>query len=44
MLSDIVDELKEVLEHQPAQRIRNKRKPCAKRRNRSGNLKGIVTS
>lgn len=44
MLSDIVDELKEVLEHQPATRIRNKRKPCAKRGNSSRNLKGIVTS
>ena len=44
MLSDIVDELKEVLEHSLRQRIRNKRKPCAKRRNSSRNLKGIVTS
>lgn len=43
-LSDIVDELKEALERQPATRIRKKRKPCAKRRSRSGNLKGIVTS
>lgn len=29
-LSDIVDELKEALERQPATRIRKKRKPCAK--------------
>ena len=43
-LSDIVDELKEALDASLQQRIRKKRKLCAKRRSRSGNLKGIVTS
>ncbi len=44
-LSDIVDELKEALERQPATKDKEeKESPAQKRRSRSGNLKGIVTS
>lgn len=43
-LSDIVDELKEALEHQPATKDKEEKKALRKRRSRSWNLKGIVTS
>ena len=45
MLSNIVDELKEVLEQQPATQDKEQKKALReKKRNRSENLKGIVTS
>lgn len=43
-LSDIVDELKEALERQPATKDKEEKKALRKRRSRSWNLKGIVTS
>lgn len=44
MLSNIVDELKEVLEQQPATQDKEQKKALREKRNRSENLKGIVTS
>lgn len=44
ILSNIVDELKEVLERRPATKDKKERKPCTKKRNKLGNLKGIVTN
>ena len=43
MLSGIANELKEALEHRPATKDKEEKKPCGRKRNRSGNLKGIVT-
>jgi len=42
MLSDKVDELKEVLEHQPVRKDKEQKKVFARRRNSSESLESIV--